>query len=153
MKSCPTNGANGTTTGSKMFVIYRCAFKLLLSKTTSSVAMSKDIPIHTIIDPPPKLSLVTKLHCAYHSPGRLYTNTCPSDSYRQNLDSLKTKTLRQSCSTQLSNAKFKQALRRAALNLGPVAGLLGCIRSSFSRFLTVFSLRRNAYCLTCDLKK
>jgi hypothetical protein len=26
----------------------------------------RNIPIHTIIDPPPKLSLVTKLHCAYH---------------------------------------------------------------------------------------
>jgi hypothetical protein len=98
-------------------------------QTTSSVATSKDIPIHTIIDPPPKLSLVTKLHCAYHSPGCLYTITCPSDLYRQNLDSSKAKTLRQSCSTQLtcSNAKFKRALRRAAVNLDPVAGLLGCI--------------------------
>jgi hypothetical protein len=112
----------------KMFVLYRCAFKVRLTKTTSSVVTSKDIPIHTIIDPPPKLSLVTKLrvHCAYHSPGRLYTITCPSDLYRQNLDSPKAKTLRQSCSTQLtcSNAKFKRALRRAAVNLDPVAGLL-----------------------------
>jgi hypothetical protein len=111
-----------------MFLIYLCAFKLRLSKTTSSVATSKDIPIHTIIDPPPKLSLVTKLPCTYCSPGRLYeyTITCPSDSYGQNLDSSKTKTLRQSCSTQLtcSNAKFKQVLRKAAINLGPVAGLL-----------------------------
>jgi hypothetical protein len=94
-----------------------------------ALATSKDIPIQTIIKPPPKLSLVTKLHCAYHSPGRLYTITCPSDLYRQNLDSSKAKTLRQSCSTQLtcSNAKFKRALRRAAVNLDPVAGLLGCI--------------------------
>jgi hypothetical protein len=111
------------------FVLYRCAFKLPLSKTTSSVATSKDIPIHTIIDPPPKFSLVMKLHCAYCSPGRLYTITCPSHSYKQNLDSSKTKTLRQSCSTQLtcSNAKFKRALRRDAVNLDPVAGLLVCI--------------------------
>jgi hypothetical protein len=78
---------------------------------------------------PPKLSLVKKLHCAYHSPGRLYTITCRSDLYRQNLDSSKAKTLRQSCTTQLtcSNAKFKRALRRTAVNLDPVAGLLGCI--------------------------
>jgi hypothetical protein len=139
-----------------MFVLYRCAFKVRLTETTSSVATSKDIPIHTIIDPLPKLSLVTKLHCAYHSPGCLYTITCPSDLYRQNLNSSKAKTLRQSCSTQLtcSNAKFKRALWRAAVNLDPVAGLLGlgCIWSSFSHFLTVFSPRRSAYCLTCDLE-
>jgi hypothetical protein len=100
-------------TGSKMFVICRCAFKLCPSKTTSSVATSNDIPIHTIIDPPPKLSLVTKLHCAYCLPGRLYTITCLSDLYRQNLDLSKTKTLRQSCATQstCSNAKFKQGSR------------------------------------------
>jgi hypothetical protein len=32
-----------------MFVLYRCAFKVRLTETTSSVATSKDIPIHTEI--------------------------------------------------------------------------------------------------------
>jgi hypothetical protein len=75
------------------------------------------------------LILFTKYPQTYHSPGRLYTITCRSDLYRQNLDSWKAKTLRQSCSTQLtcSNAKFKRAFRRAAVNLDTVAGLLGSI--------------------------
>jgi hypothetical protein len=80
-----------------MFVIYRCAFKLHLSKTTNSVAAPKDTPTYIIIDPPPKLSLVTKLHCAHRPPGHLYTIIL----YRQ--DSSKNKTLRQSCSTQLTS--------------------------------------------------
>uniref|UniRef100_A0A8D8RL78 Uncharacterized protein n=1 Tax=Cacopsylla melanoneura TaxID=428564 RepID=A0A8D8RL78_9HEMI len=73
MNPSPINGRKGMTIGSKMSVMYRSAFKDPPSTTCRTVRPPRQMPPHTMIEPPPNSIVPTMLHCAYRSPGRLST--------------------------------------------------------------------------------
>jgi hypothetical protein len=127
--------------------MYIAAFRFPLSSTTNSVGASKVTHAQTITEPLPKLTFGIMLHWAYRSPEHRFTRTHLSLWSRQNLDASENITNLHWSNSQSTWfwANSNRTLRRAAVNCGPLAGILGLKSCSASLLLTVFALMWNWY--------